>query len=335
MSDFISRHKPEWEELNRLVTQARKRIGRMSPAELSRLDVLYRRTTVHLAQVSTRTRDEGLTKYLNDLTAAAHSIIYLPPRRSTFRRLGSFLVEGFARSVARAWPYHLAAGLLMITGAVAAYLAASSDTAAAYALAMPGDARLPGSTPEQLHEFLTHGRDQDSGEKFVFASFLFSHNLKVGIMALALGVLAAIPTIFLMFYNGMLLGGFTAIHHGAGIYADYWAWILPHGVTELLAIVLCGGVGLMLGRAVLNPGKLTRTESLTRAGNEAAATCLGIAVMLLLAAIIESYLRQSHLSNAARFAFAGGSALFWIVYFAYGAVCERSEAKANSPGESR
>jgi len=177
MSDFVSRHKPEWEELEQLVTRARKRISRMTPAELSRLDVLYRRTTVHLAQVSTRTRDEGLTKYLNDLTAAAHSIIYLPPRRSVFVGLGRFLAEGFARSVARAWPYHLAAGLLMIAGAVAAYLAASSDTAAAYALTMPGDARLPGSTPEQLHEFLTHGRDQGSGEKFVFASYLFSHNL--------------------------------------------------------------------------------------------------------------------------------------------------------------
>ncbi len=109
-------------------------------------------------------------------------------------------------------------------------------------------------------------------------------------------MLAGVPTVYLLIYNGMLLGAFTALHHRAGIYTDYWAWILPHGVTEISAIVLCGGVGLLLGKSVLSPGELTRTESLRRAGNEAVPVCLGIAGMLVLAAIIESYLRQSHLS---------------------------------------
>ena len=67
----------------------------------------------------------------------------------------------------------------------------------------------------------------------------------------------------------------------------------------------------MLGKAVLSPGELTRMESLRRAGNEAVPVCLGVAGMLVLAAIIESYLRQSHLSNEARLAFAGLSALAW------------------------
>jgi len=330
MSDFLSRNKPEWEELDRLVARARKQIRRMTPDELARLDVLYRRTTVHLAQVATRTQDASLLKYLNDLAAAAHSVIYLPPRKSAFAGAVRFLTEGFARAVARTWRYHAAAALLLFGGAVVAYLAASHDTAAAYALAMPGDPRSPGSTPEQLRGFLTHGREQGSGEKFAFASFLFSHNLKVGILSLALGALAAVPTVFLMFYNGLLLGAFTATHHAAGIYADYWAWILPHGVSEISAIILCGGVGLMLGRAVLSPGQLTRMESLTRASNEAAAISLGVAAMLVLAAIVESYLRQSHLSNPARFAFAGGTALFWMAYFVHGAIRERA-AQAKLP----
>src|SRR5262249_6533005 len=99
---------------------------------------------------------------------------------------------------------------------VFAYYAASHDTLAAYALSMPGDFRLPGSTPEQLHAALKHGRDIESGEKFAFASILFSHNLQVGILSLCLGILAAVPTIYLLLYNGMLLGSFTAMHHRAG-----------------------------------------------------------------------------------------------------------------------
>jgi uncharacterized membrane protein SpoIIM required for sporulation len=326
MSDFLKRNKPEWEELEALVARARRQIGRMTPAELARLDVLYRRTTVHLAQVGTRTRDMPLIEYLNHLTAAAHSVIYLPPANSLsslLTRTSRFVTEGFARSVARTWRYHAASAVLVLGGAVVAYFAASGDTLAAYALSMPGDNRLPGSTPEHLRSVLTSGREQGSGSKFLFASFLFAHNLKVGLLSLCFGVLAGVPTIYLLVYNGMLLGAFTALHHRAGIYTDYWAWILPHGVTEISAIVLCGGVGLLLGKSVLSPGDLTRTESLRRAGNEAVPVCLGVAGMLVLAAIIESFLRQSHLSSEDRLIFAAVSAAAWIAYLARGVVIER------------
>jgi uncharacterized membrane protein SpoIIM required for sporulation len=327
MSDFIRRNKPGWEELEQLIAKARKRLGRMSPEELARFDVLYRRTTVHLAQVTTRSHDLRLASYLNNLTAAAHSIIYLPPRKSALQGAISFIAVGFPRAVARSWRYHATAAALLFAGAVFAYYAAAHDTLAAYALSMPaemGGARLPGSSPEQLRGALNQGRDQESSVKFAFASFLFSHNLQVGILSLCLGILAGVPTIYLLIYNGMLMGAFTELYHHAGIYSDYWAWILPHAVSELSAIILCGGVGLMLGMAVLCPGPITRAESLRRAGKEAVAICLGVAMMLFVAAAVESYLRQSHLSNAGRFAFAAGSALFWTTYFWHGALRERA-----------
>ncbi len=45
--------------------------------------------------------------------------------------------------------------------------------------------------------------------------------------------------------------------------------------------------------------------------------------MLIFAAIIESYLRQSHLSTNARLAFAGGTAAFWALYLWHGFRRER------------
>jgi uncharacterized membrane protein SpoIIM required for sporulation len=327
MSDFISRNKPDWDELANLVAQARRSLRRMTPEELSRLDVLYRRTTVHLSQVGTRTSDARLYRYLNDLTAAAHSLIYVPPRQPLWKGAGYFLWEGFARTVARTWRYHALSACLLLSGALLAYFAARHDPLAAYALLPPGDMRLPGSTADQLESSLRSGRDQSGGFKFIFASFLFSHNLKVGVLAMGMGILAAIPTTLLMIYNGMILGAFTATHHQAGIYSEYWAWILPHGVTEIGAIILCGGIGLRLGKAVVCPGLQTQAESLRQAGIEAGQMCLGAAAMLVFAAGVESYLRQSHLSTAARFAFAGGTALFWLLYFGHGALSERRAAR--------
>lgn len=335
MSSFISRNKPDWDELEALVRKARKSFRRMSPEELSRLDVLYRRTTVHLSQVATRTTDARLIAYLNDLAAAAHSLIYLPPRKSAWQGAARFAVEGFARLIARRWRYHAASLALLIVGALIGYFASMHDPLAAYALMMPGDPRSPGSTPEQLLEVLRHGRDQGSGEKFAFASFLFGHNLKVGILAMVVGVLGGIFTSILILYNGMMLGAFIAIHHRAGINGELWAWILPHGITEMGAVVLFGGIGLLFAQAVMSPGLLSRAESLKRVGVDAGRTCIGAGAMLVLAAIIESYLRQSHLSTSARLAFAGGSAAFWTLYILHGFLRERADAPKTDVAKGR
>jgi uncharacterized membrane protein SpoIIM required for sporulation len=324
MGDFIGRNKQDWDELESLINRARKSVKKLPPEALARLDVLYRRTTVHLSQVQTRTTDVRLARYLNTLTAAAHSLIYLPPKQPALQGMLQFLVEGFGRTIARNWIFHAVSGLLMIAGGLLAYFAGSVDPVALYALLPPGDPRVPGAPREFLLEVLRSGREQGSGLKFVFASFLFQHNLKVGLMAMSLGMLAAVPTIFLMLYNGMILGAFIGVHHQAGIYAEVWAWLLPHGVTELGAIVLCGGMGLQLGWAVIRPGVLTRGDSIKAVAPEVGRTAIGVAIMLVFAAIIESYLRQSHLSTNARFTFAGCSAVFWIVYIAYGQIRERT-----------
>jgi uncharacterized membrane protein SpoIIM required for sporulation len=170
------------------------------------------------------------------------------------------------------------------------------------------------------------GREQESGLKFLFASFLFQHNLKVGLLALASGILAGIPTIFLMLFNGGLLGVFVAIHQQAGVGIEMWAWILPHGITELGAICLCGGVGLMLGQAIVQPGQYSRKRALLLAGREAVQICIGVAGMLLAAAVIESYIRQSHWSTSSRLIFAGCTGVFWGIYILHGFLCERNAA---------
>ncbi|MBN1851864.1 MAG: stage II sporulation protein M [Pirellulales bacterium] len=322
MTNFLSRNKPDWQELELLIKRANRSTRKLSPEELARLDVLYRRTTIHLAQLSTRTTDRQLVKYVNDLTAAAHSLIYLPPKESTFRGILHFFMEGFARVVARTWQYHAISGALVLAGGLLAFHVSRMDPLTAYNLLPAHDERMPGATPEQLENVLRGGRDQSSGTKFLFASFLFTNNLKVGLLAMAVGVLAAIPTVLLLVYNGMMLGAFAAIHHDASLAIPFWAWILPHGITEVAAIVLCGGVGLLLGSAVVQPGLERRSERLRAAGLEVVRICGGIAIMLLIAAAIESYLRQSHLSDPARLIFAAITAVLWFGYFLHGALRE-------------
>ncbi len=334
MQDLVTRHEAEWRELERLIARARRRKRSLGTEELSRLDQLYRRATVHLARARTRGLDAQVVLYLNSLTAQAHSLIYVTPRRSILGGLIGFVVVGFARCVVRLGRFHLVAAAIFLTSAVFGYCISQHDVRAAYALSMPGEVRLPGSTPDQLRDVLRHGRDSGHGEHFLFASFLFQNNLRVGILAMATGVLAGVPTILILISNGLVLGQFASVHaRSPELMLEMWAWILPHGVPELSAIVLAGGAGLALGNSILRPGLLTRTESLRRAGLEAARTAGGVLGLLLIAAIIESYVRQSHLTTSTRLWFAGGSLLFWTLYFANGWLHERRAARDQSVDE--
>ena len=71
-----------------------------------------------------------------------------------------------------------------------------------------------------------------------------------------------------------------------------------------------------------------------RAGNEAVAVSLGTAAMLVVAATIESYVRQSYLSNEGRFALAGATAVFWAAYFLRQRLAERA-VRARSTASAR
>ena len=216
------------------------------------------------------------------------------------------------------WPYHLVSALLLVAGAFLAYHAATHDVLAAYALLPPGDPRQPGATPEQLLEVLRSGREQGSGSKSAFASFLFTHNLQVGLVSMGLGVLAGVPTVLLLLYNGMMLGAFVALHVQAGIGLEMWAWNPAPRNYRAVSHRSVRRRGAHAGRAVVSPGLKTRSQSLVDVGGDAARTAIGIAGMLLIAAVIESFVRQSHLSTTARLTVAALTAVFWALYIALG-----------------
>lgn len=319
-------------ELDALLAKARGRgPAGLTADELARLDELYRLATIHLAQVRARTRNDALIQGLNRLVGRAHSFIYISPKDNPLRRIVRFYTVGFARTIARTAPFHAVAALLFFFGAFIAYHATERHLEAAYAIMGAQEIRLPGVTRDQLEWVLRSGREQDAGDKLIFASMLLTHNTKVGFTAFVLGILAGIPTVFLLLTNGAMMGAFAHIHHDKGIVAEMWAWLLPHGVTEIGAIFLCGGAGLMLGMALLRPGHHTRSESLIAAAREAVRVVAGVVPMFIAAGFIESFLRQSHMSTEGRLAFAAGSAIFWAAYIALGWRMERKEHPRTMP----
>jgi uncharacterized membrane protein SpoIIM required for sporulation len=313
--EFRKEREATWQALEALIATADKHGLRTLGAEqLARLPHLYRATLSSLSVARSISLDRALTDYLESLVGRAYFVVY--GTRQHLRRQLSELFLWRLPSTIRAAKWHLlVAAVVMFTAAAWAFQLTWADMDSYYAFA--GDmaqGRTPASSTAELREGLYH-TESGSGGLATFAASLFSHNARIGILAFATGFVAGLPTLFLLFYNGLVLGAFAALFHARGLGVDLWAWMLPHGVTELLAVILCGAAGFQLAHGLVFPGARTRMDSLRERGRAAAVIVIGAVCMLFVAGLIEGVFRQTVTSVPIRFTVAGATAAWWIYYF--------------------
>jgi uncharacterized membrane protein SpoIIM required for sporulation len=325
--EFRREREASWAELERLVGIVEKRSVRaLSAAELARLPVLYRATLSSLSVARAISLDRNLLDYLESLTGRAYFCVY-GAKRHLREALAEFFLDRFPAAVRHIRGHIAMSALLLILGGVVGFTLTLADENRFYSFMSEDMAqgRGPTASDAQLLEPLYH--ESTVAETLTgFASFLFRHNATIGIFSFALGFVAGIPTILLIFTNGLSVGALAAIYHQRGLSLDLWAWLLPHGVTELSALVLCGAAGLVLGQSLLFPGELSRLANFARRGREAGLVVVGAVVMLFIAALIEGIFRQVVMDVTVRYIVALATLLLWAAYFVYTARRARREA---------
>ena len=314
---FRAEREASWRELEALVGRIEKGgVRALSPAELTRLPSLYRAALSSLSVARAISLDRNVLDYLEALSGRAYLAVY-GTRRHLREALADFFVRRFPRAVrAHAWHVAIAAALLLL-GLVTGYALTAADAERFYAFVDPAYAqgRGPASSTESLREVLYDGKGA-AGLLQTFAMFLFQHNARIGLAAFAVGFAGAVPTGLLLFSNGLVMGAFGALYGGRGLGLEFWAWVLPHGVTELTAVALCGAAGLALGQALLFPGREERLAGLARRGREAGVVALGAVALFFVAAVIEGIFRQLVHAVPVRYAVALGTAGVLFAYLA-------------------
>jgi uncharacterized membrane protein SpoIIM required for sporulation len=132
------------------------------------------------------------------------------------------------------------------------------------------------------------------------AAGIMANNISVAFSAFALGITAGIGTCYVVIFNSMMLGGFAAHFSNHGLSYDLWAFIAPHGVLEIFAILVSAAAGLRLGLSLAVPGKLTRLASLRIGAREAVLLVVGTIPMFILAGIVEGFVTPSYLPGVAK-----------------------------------
>jgi uncharacterized membrane protein SpoIIM required for sporulation len=161
--------------------------------------------------------------------------------------------------------------------------------------------------------------DRLDGRKTTFAGELMTHNTRVTLTAMAMGMTWGVGTLVLMFYNGVILGAVAADYMLAGQTTFLLGWLLPHGVVEIPAMLVGGQAGFVLAGALLGRGRRkTLAARLREATPDVVTLCFGAAFMLVWAGVVESFLSQYHapvVPYAVKIAFGlvEGTALTWFL----------------------
>ncbi|WAC47258.1 stage II sporulation protein M [Asticcacaulis sp. SL142] len=310
---FRDARERDWRTLSRaLDCLDQGKLNSFSTDELLNLPVLYRSAVSSLSMARSISLDRNLIGYLQGLCARAYMGIYGPHARFKDILTGYFGRQ-WPESVRRIGSEFWLSLACLVIGIVAGWLLCAGDQSWYSALVgedMAGGRNLSASAAD-LKETLQGRTD---GLAF-FSVFLMSHNTQVSIFAFALGVIAGIPTALLILHNGMLLGAMLWLFARQGLLVDFAGWLSIHGTTELLAIVLAGAAGFHMARRIMFPGNLTRKAALVDAGKLTGSVMLGVAIMLLLAGLLEGFGRQLITGTSARFGVGAVMLVVWVVYF--------------------
>ncbi len=305
-----------WEELSGLLDRADRRgLASLSPEEVRRLCRLYRHVTIDLSRERSAAGDPGLVRYLNALAARAHGQVYRNPPRG-LRPALDFVLTGFPRLARRrALPILVAAGLFLGT-TVASWVAVVRDPELAYSL-----------FDENMVEFENLRLEKQEGEyrgNFTFSAaespfvavIIIANNVGVAARAFALGALGCLPGVLLLVYNGRMLGTLTGVVGRHGFLLPFYSLVLTHGVLELSAICIASCGGLLLGWAMIAPGRYTRADALRRAAPDALGLLGGAALLLVVAGLIEGHITP-HFPAAVRWSVACLSGMGLTLYLGW------------------
>ncbi|MCL2372377.1 MAG: stage II sporulation protein M [Defluviitaleaceae bacterium] len=317
-STFIAKNEENWKALEEFNRQLQKRGGikpsrHMDAGDVREFARLFRLASHHMAYAKTHFPGGQALPYLNGIVGVAHNYFYVR-EASSLSHVKNYFLYIFPKAVRESWGFWVAAAAFFALGMLFAGFYVADD------LSRMGDI-MPGFSEQQVVDVIfQEGTGSGvSWEYAVMAAFITTNNITVAFNAFALGMLAGLGTVFILVYNGLIVGGLFGFLHqsGANMLVAY-ALILPHGVMELMAIFLCGGAGLMLGKGMLIPGSHSRKHSLIKQAKKAATLIPGIITLLIIAGLIEGFFTPLAISAWAKIIFAGLTGVAMVGYFRVG-----------------
>lgn len=316
MNRFLNEHKDNWRRLEDLLGMlSGTGLRGLTRVEVREFGELYRRAASDLAIARAETRDSKLINYLNSLVIRAHGRIYRSESQGA-SLIWNFFSHELPRTFRRNWIYMAIAFGVFAGFAVFGFIATWRDLDFTHLVMLSG-------VTEQI-QANDHWWTSLNDANQVGASSIMSNNILVMFKVFAFGAFFGVGAFYDLAFEGARLGSiFAACYRLNPPFGnDLATFVVGHGMIELSCIFFCGGAGMMIGYAIIDPGDMTRAQALKKKGMEAARIVIGCACFLIVAGTIEGFLSPSSLPPAVKIAtgvFTG------IVLYSYLALAGRED----------
>jgi uncharacterized membrane protein SpoIIM required for sporulation len=302
---FIKKNSNTWRELEQLSEKINKKgIKSLSSEQVKDFLYVFRQSSHHLSYAKTYYPNSNLVKYLNSLVSKCHNNIYAVKKVSP-KNLVNYISHGFPELLSKHKYYIISSFMFFAIGLVISLIMVliNSDNASIF---------LPQSIIDNVSTTSSSSREWNYP---LMSSQIMINNISVTLGAFVLGITLGIGTIYILFFNGTILGSLTGLIYLYGDPTHYWSLILPHGIIELTAIFISGAAGLIIARSLILPGEYKRIHALIKAAKEAISLMIGVVFMLVIAGIIEGFFTPLDISSSTKLLFAALTGIILAIYF--------------------
>lgn len=280
---WIGRREENWQRLDSLLRKVeQKKLKSLTSGEIRDLASLYRSVAADLARARTQEVGNTLIQSLQSLTTRAYTQIYQGSRKQEWQAAVEFYRFGFPAVVQQTFPYIATATALFIFGGLVAWWYAWQDPSFMSLI-------VPNQIISQVRDKGELWMGSIVGIEPLASSNIMINNISVSFVAVAGGITAGLYTIYIMIFNGLLIGAVATLVAQNNLAYPFWAFVFPHGSIELPAIFFAGGAGLLIAKAIIFPGKYRRRDAIKYYSSLAAQLVFGIVPMLIIAGIIEGF----------------------------------------------
>ncbi len=321
---WLEKRQSHWNRLEALLDQVGNQgLKSLTRLELQELGLLYRQAAADLSALREDASGKSYARTLNLLLSRAHNTIYAGHKSSAWG-----IVQFYRSTYPRIFRRNL--GLINL-----AFLLFAGGALGGMLLAL--------TKPDYMHVFIGPGMMETIERHKMWtdsvvsiaptaSSGIMTNNMSVAFITFASGITAGVFTVYMMLFNGVMMGVIGTACWLNGMSLPFWSFVAAHGVLELPAIFIAGGAGFRIARGLLFPGLLSRRDSLAQAGGEAVRLLLGTVPVLIVAGCIEGFISPSQtIAWKWKFAMAAANAVIFFSYLFFAARGGAAEPQPSSP----
>jgi uncharacterized membrane protein SpoIIM required for sporulation len=290
--EFIRVRQNAWAQLQTFLEQARRLSLARVPLDVFRDgSALYRQAVADLAYARMCFPGHPVVKALEQLVGQAHSILYQAGHARSRNWTEFWLNTWPMRMREAARPILVATAIFWASAVVGFYLTAHNPVLESFFVSPPMRAAI--QSKRLWTSSLTRTAPAASSQ-------IAANNISVSLLTWGLGLTFGIGTVWLLVFNGVMLGAISAACLRAGIFLPLTEFVVAHGSLELPVIWISGGAGLLMAQAMVFPGRYSRRVELRMKGRSSVQIMVGIVPLLLVAASIEGFVSPSNIPGAAK-----------------------------------